>query len=319
MSVPGGPPPEHPESNPDGAGGAGSTTASAAAGMRRRRAVTAGVVAVTVLAVAGGVLAASMQGSQGAGQSPAGAVETRAASTASAAASPSPEQESPATARAASAAPEAVPEAAPEPSFVMPTDGGPHSADLPAGWQRYANPAAGVSFDLPAGWRVVETSVDGSTPHVVLDVLDATGATAANFSYSNGGLGGACGPETVPVLTLDTVPVDVPYRSDGSPASPAVSFRVLDATGIGGKAVGAIGIVKELPDESGEACMLYTTMSGERAILSFASRLQIGATDQPRPGRDLIFDSVADAEAFIGTDAYADLMRMFTSLALNPA
>ncbi len=306
MSVPGGPPSEHPESEPDGRGGAG--TAAAAAGMRRRRAVTAGVVAVTVLAVAGGVLAASMQGSQG-------TVETQPAPTASAAASLSPEGSS----APGSPAPEAVPEAVPEPSFVMPTDGGPHSADLPAGWQRYANPAAGVSFDLPAGWRVVENAVDGSTPHVVLDVLDANGATAANFSYSNGGLGGACGPDTVPVLTLDTVPVDVPYRSDGSPASPAVSFRVLDATGIGGKAVGTIGIVRELPDESGEACMLYTTMSGERAILSFASRLQIGATDQPGPGRELIFDSVADAEAFIETDSYADLMRMFTSLALNPA
>ncbi len=313
MSVPGGLPPGNPgpESDPDGPEQKDDATVVVAAGMRRRRAVIAGVVAVTVLAVAGGVLAASMQGSGGARQAPAGAVETQPAATASPAASPSPEQ--------SSAPGSAAPVAAPEPSFVMPTDGGPHSADLPAGWQRYSNPAAGVSFDLPAGWRVVENSVDGSTPHVVLDVLDATGATAANFSYSNGGLGGACGPDTVPVLTLDSVPVDVPHRSDGSPASPAVSYRVLDATGIGGKAVGAIGLVKELPDESGEACMLYTTMSGERAILSFASRLQIGATDQPGPGRDLIFDSVADAEAFIGTDAYTDLMRMFTSLALNPA
>lgn len=315
--MPGGPPAggPGPESGPDGPEQGDAATMSTAAGMRRRRAVIAGVVAVTVLAVTGGVLAASMQGSGGAGQAPAGAVETQPAATTSPAAAPSPDQESSAP---GSAAPHTVPEAAPEPSFVMPTDGGPHSADLPAGWQQYSNPAAGVSFDLPAGWRVVENSVDGSTPHVVLDVLDATGATAANFSYSNGGLGGACGPDTVPVLTLDSVPVDVPHRSDGSPASPAVSYRVLDATGIGGKAVGAIGLVKELPDESGEACMLYTTMSGERAILSFASRLQIGATDQPGPGRDLIFDSVADAEAFIGTAAYQDLMRMFTSLELRP-
>ena len=173
VSVPGGPPPEHPESDPDGPGGAGTSLASAAAGMRRRRAVTAGVVAVTVLAVAGGVLAASMQGSRGAGQSRAGAVETRPATTASPAASPSPEQGSPATASAATeVAPEAEPEAAPDPSFVMPTYGGPHSADLPAGWQRYSNSAAGVSFDLPPGWRVVEKSVDGRDAQVSLNVLD---------------------------------------------------------------------------------------------------------------------------------------------------
>ena len=98
-----------------------------------------------------------------------------------------------------------------------------------------------------------------------------------------------------------------------------MSFRVLDATGIGGKAVGAIGLVQELPDESGEACMLYTTMNGQRATLSFATRVQINAADQPGPGTDLVFDSVDDAVGFMGTDAYADLVRMFTSLSLNLA
>lgn len=94
---------------------------------------------------------------------------------------------------------------------------------------------------------------------------------------------------TQPAVTASAAASPSPGQESSTPG-------VLDATGNGGKAVGATGLVQELPDEPGESCMVYTTMNGERAILSFVSRAQINATDQPGPGTNLVYHSVAAAE-----------------------
>lgn len=300
----------------------------AAQGTRRRRALIAGGATVAAVAVAGAVLAATALGPRG-GTAAAGATSpvttsvapsatAVASSPAAAASAPPPSSATPtAAAPAAAPAPPPAPAAGPDPNVTIPAGGGPHSAVLPEGWQRYANASAGVSFDLPVTWRVVEKRVDGATPSVVLDVLDGTGSPVANLTYANGGLGGACVADQVPVVTLDSAPLDIPSSVKDESRPPLVAYRVLDATGIGGSVVGAMGLQQDSATEAAESCMLYTTMQAPRAMLSFATRLQINATDQPGPGTSLVFTSVDEALAFTETDAYAELFQMFASLSLD--
>ncbi|MFD5278916.1 hypothetical protein ACFWIX_15335 [Pseudarthrobacter sp. NPDC058362] len=210
----------------------------------------------------------------------------------------------------AAPAPASEPVATQSASAIASTSAAP--TPTPAGWERYSNQSAGVAFDLPPGWAVIEHSVDGAAPSVRLDVQNEQGAKVASMIHAQpGGLGGACGPEAVPLLTLDSAPVTVPYRAAEGAAAPEFSYRVLNGTGSGLGVNGSVGLSQ--PDQQASAaCMYYNTVSSPVGTLSFASQFQVNLG-----GEGMVFASVAEAKAYVATGEYARLKRMMVSLDLD--
>ena len=161
---------------------------------------------------------------------------------------------------------------------------------------------------------MIEKKADGATPSVQLDVANEQGIRIAGLEHANsGGLGGACGPAPVPLLTLDSGPVDIPYRASARAGAPEFSFRVLDGTGSGLKVRGSLGLSQADPQLI-TSCMYYNMVSSPVATLSFATQFQVTLSDT----QGLAFDSVDEAKAYMATGEYAQLKRMFMSLSLVP-
>ncbi|MCZ9883921.1 hypothetical protein [Arthrobacter sp. B2a2-09] len=181
--------------------------------------------------------------------------------------------------------------------------------------ERYTSPTTGISFSIPTGWTVTENASNGAAADTLhLDVFNEDRVRVAGIEYGQGGLGGACGPKPVSMYTLDSEPVAIPNRRPGSFGAPEFVYRVLDGTEAGGKVVGAIGLNQEDANTAGkETCMAYTVIYAPKAMLSFATKLQISLGDT----RGLIFDSVAEAKAYMGTPEYTKLKEMITSLQLT--
>ncbi|MFJ6026430.1 hypothetical protein ACIQCN_03075 [Pseudarthrobacter sp. NPDC092424] len=272
---------------------------------RRARARVFGAVTLAAAAVAAGVLVATNLVPTAA---PAPASKPVATQSASASASAAP---APSARVSAPPAPAVDASSVPSRKVVVPM-ATPAPAPTPIGWERYSNQSAGVAFDLPPGWAVIEHSVDGAVPSVRLDVQNEQGAKVASLIHAQpGGLGGACGPEAVPLLTLDSEPVTFPYRASEGAAAPEFSYRVLDGTGSGLRVNGSLGLSQ--PDlHATEACMYYNTVSSPVGTLSFASQFQVNLG-----GEGLVFSSVAEAKAYMATGEYAQLKRMMVSLDLT--
>ena len=267
---------------------------------RQRRGRTIGLLTMAAAAVTAGVLVTINLGPLTAGPAPA----NTSTATPSAAASTSPTP---------AATPSPTPSAshAPTSGVALPIT---PSAPAAAAWERYSNPSARLSFDLPPGWTVIEKKADGATPSVQLDVANEQGIRIAGLEHANsGGLGGACGPAPVPLLTLDSGPVDTPYRASAPAGAPEFSFRVLDGTGSGLKVRGSLGLSQADPQLI-TSCMYYNMVSTPVATLSFATQFQVTLSDT----QGLAFDSVDEAKAYMATEEYVQLKRMFMSLSLVP-
>ena len=264
---------------------------------RQRRSRIVGLMTMAAAAVTAGVLLSLNLGPLTSAPAPANtstaAPSATSGSVPAATASPGPTP-------AAGQAPPIIPSGPPAPAAPAP--------------ERYSSQAARLSFDLPAGWTVVEKKVDGTTPSVQLDINNQQGIRVAGLEHAlPGGVGGACGPEPVPVLTLDSEAVQVPHRTSAGAGTPEFSFRVLDGTGIGLKVRGSLGLNQPDPQML-ESCMYYNTVSSPVATLVFATGVQVTLTDT----EGLAFDSVDEAKAYMATEEYAQLKSMFMSLQLVP-
>ncbi|HEY8700748.1 MAG TPA: hypothetical protein VIM08_07255 [Arthrobacter sp.] len=269
---------------------------------RQRRSRIFGLMTIAAAAVTAGVLLSINLGPLTAGPAPAN----------TSTAIPSP---------ASSVSPTATTTPSPTLSVTSAPTSGATLPVTPAGpaapkaeWERYSSPSAQLSFDLPPGWSVIERKLDGATPSVQLEVDNEQGIRIAGLEHSNpGGLGGACGPEPVPMLTMDSQAVDIPYNKSVAAGPPEFSFRVLDGTGLGLKVRGSLGLNQPDPHML-KSCMYYNTVNSPVATLSFATQVQVNLTDT----KGLAFDSVDEAKAYMATEEYAQLKRMFTSLKLVP-
>lgn len=264
---------------------------------RQRRSRIVGLMTIAAAAVTAGVLLSLNLGPLTSAPAPANtstpAPSATSSSVPTATASPAPTPP-------ASQAPPITPSGPPAPAAAAP--------------ERYSSQGARLSFDLPAGWTVLEKKVDGTTPSVQLDINNEQGTRVAGLEHAlPGGLGGACGPEPVPLLTLDSEAVQIPHRSPAGAGTPEFSFRVLDGTGVGLKVRGSLGLNQPDPQML-ESCMYYNTVSSPVATLVFATGVQVTLTDT----EGLAFDSVDEAKAYMATQEYAQLKSMFMSLQLVP-
>lgn len=132
----------------------------------------------------------------------------------------------------------------------------------------------------------------------------------AGLELGGGGLGGSCGPSHVPLQTLDSQPVDVPYVSGYGAPVPLFGFRVLDGTAVGLQVRGSLGLYQET--EFQDSCMYYNTVGTPNGLLGFATALQVRLDDS----EGLAFNSMDEARAFMETEEYADLKRLFLSMSI---
>jgi hypothetical protein len=174
---------------------------------------------------------------------------------------------------------------------------------------RFTSAAADASFNLPVGWTAKD--VPAGTPDVPasgIQVSDETGKKVASFYYGAGaGLGGACGPEKYKATELDTASTSLTEQW-AFDAGVRFSYRVLDQTSIGKGFSYQVGLVDKSSGQLTDSCLMYSVVSGApRGTLTFADR------ESKSPGEP-VFQSMAEAKAYMGTPEYKKLKSMIVSL-----
>lgn len=175
--------------------------------------------------------------------------------------------------------------------------------------RNYVSAAADASFKLPVGWTAQE--VPAGTPDFPaagVEVSDETGKKVASLYHgAGGGLGGACGPETYKATELDS---GTPALTEqwAFAAGVRFSYRVLDQTSVGKGFSYQVGLVDKSSGQLSDSCLMYSVVSGTpRGTLSFADRAS-KSPDEP------VFQSMAEAKAYMETPEYNKLKNMILSL-----
>lgn len=173
----------------------------------------------------------------------------------------------------------------------------------------YVSAAADASFKLPAGWTAQEVAAGTPDfPAVGIQVSDETGKTVASLYHgAGGGLGGACGPETYKATELDTGTLALTEQWAFA-AGARFSYRVLDQTSVGKGFSYQVGLVDKSSGQLSDSCLMYSVVTGTpRGTLSFADRAS-KSPDEP------VFQSMAEAKAYMETPEYKKLKNMILSL-----
>ena len=178
--------------------------------------------------------------------------------------------------------------------------------------KNYVSAAAGVSFKLPVGWAAKE--VPAGTPDFPatgIQVSDETGKKVADLYHgAGGGLGGACGPETYTATELDSGSPNMTQQWEFN-AQVRFSYRVLDQTSVGKGFSYQVGLVDKSSGQLSNSCLMYSVVNGApKGSLSFADRAA-KSPDEP------VFQSMAEARAYMETPAYKKLKNMILSLRMS--
>lgn len=283
------------------------SVATLAEARRRRRARAAGLVGIAAAAVTVGVLVAANLGSLTTPPAPAGAVEPTPAATASATVTATPEP-TPTPAPAATSAVPAIP------------------APAPAAWLSYTDATGQATFAIKEGWSVqtVVRSGPGSDqpPFISLDVYNSANALIAKLDLVYDAAIGTCA-DPKPFGILDSVDLDIPQKPNkvaefseykGSPWGPSrFTYTIIE----GDRVFGSVALSEDRTSKDPLICT-YTNgiIAPTRVPFAYfgdANYLEADGSNAP-----LVFDSVAEATAYMKTQDYLDLKRMLISLELRP-
>jgi|GEM_PF-901042 len=174
---------------------------------------------------------------------------------------------------------------------------------------RFTSAAADASFLLPVGWTAKDVPAGTADfPASGIEVTDEAGKKVASFYYgAGGGLGGACGPEKYKATELDTASTSLTGQWVFD-AGVRFSYRVLDQTSVGKGFSYQAGLVDKTSGQPTDGCLMYSVVSGApKGTLSFADRAS-KSPDEP------VFQSLAEAKAYMGTPEYRKLKNMIVSL-----
>lgn len=173
----------------------------------------------------------------------------------------------------------------------------------------FTSSASGATFALPTGWTARD--VPAGTPDYPassIEVSDEAGKVVAAFHHgAGGGLGGACGPDKYTATELDSRQYYAGWAPD---ATVRFSYRVLDQTSVGRGFSYQVGLVDRTSGQLTDSCLMYSVVNGApKGTLSFADRAAKTA-DEP------VFQTMAEAKAYMGTAEYRKLKEMILSLTL---
>lgn len=272
------------------------------AASRRHWPWAAAVVALAVVAVAGGVAVAGNMGSVD--RTPA-AASTAAVITSTAS-----------TALTATPSPDAATSAPVSPSS-SPTSAAAAPAPSAGAWLTFTSADSKVSFDYPAAWRV--TDVSGGSGGVDVDVANEAAVVVASLHFGpSGGIGGAC-QGAVPYTVLDSAEVDLPHQPAKGSVTPRFAFRALQEKD---RVTASYGLTDTPAGQNGSTCMFYNVVTGppESPLFSFADAFQVnvgGSEENPTHKGAKTFPSLDAARAYMKTPEYLNAKRMITSLKIN--
>lgn len=189
-------------------------------------------------------------------------------------------------------------------------------------WHRFSDERFPHTFELPDGWTTEEVPTTYAEYGLYqFSVLDPDGQAQLTFSTQVTGLGGACtgAYEDLDPQELDSQPLGlvgyVPAAQDASlpPLTPPhFAYR---ASQLDGRVVTSIGVDNQTPPTY---CFYYNLLATETGSVLFADRLQVSSApagdpaDEPRE-----FATMDEARAFMQTEEYRTLKRIFTSLQLG--
>ncbi len=258
---------------------------------RRRTARVVGLLTIAAAAVTAGVLIVANLGSLTSVPEPAGTATPTASPTVSAS-GPAPATPTPTPSATGTAA--AVPTA--------------------ASWKTFTDMTGQATFEMPADWIAVQrpTMIDGM-PFAGVSVRNAANKELAKLVMYYDMAAGPC-EVPKPVTVLDAEILDIPQTPYKGPAGPnRFRFAVIQ----GDKLYGTVAISDEPGPSAQGACELWNMVTGPEGVpgLSFGDVLTLRA-DSTAP---LVFDTVAEARAYMQTQEYQDLKRMLISLSLRPS
>ena len=280
--------------------------ATLAEARRRRRARAAGLVGIAAAAVTVGVLVATNLGSLTTPPAPAGAVEPTAAATSSA---------------TGTATPVPAPTAAPATAAVP---AGPTPA--PAAWRSYTDATGQATFAIKEGWSVQTAVRSGpgsdQPPFISLDVHNSADALIAKLDLVYDAAIGTCA-DPKPFGILDSVDLDIPQKPNkvaefseykGSPWGPSrFTYTIIE----GDRVFGSVALSEDRTAQDPLICT-YTNGIIAPTGVPFAYFGDVNYLEADGSNAPLVFASVAEAKAYMGTQDYLDLKRMLISLELRP-
>ncbi len=262
---------------------------------KRQRAVRiAGLLAIAAAAVTAGVLVVSHLGTLTGAPVPAhsGLVTSAATVTPS-----------------ASATPTATPTASQAPAVP---------------WKTFTDSTSQATFELPDSWTAIETPtmIAGKAYNSVSVRNSANKQVAAlNLVYDRT-IGGCAAPK--PVAVLDSVDLDIPQKPDkvaefsalkGSALGPSrFTFTVI----AGDRVYGTVALSEEQKLPGTPVCQQINGITGP-ANVPFVDFGDVWAMAADGSNAPLVFNSVADARAYMQTQEYQDMKRMLISLSLKPS
>lgn len=160
-------------------------------------------------------------------------------------------------------------------------------------------------------------TIDGGSYNTV-DVKNAAGKTMSTLQLVYDGAGGPICPDPKPYQTLDSVVVDIPQKAaklkEFARGPSAFVFRVIQ----GDKVYGSLALTEGALAPKTTTCGLYNGILGPDNVpfAHFGDAIWLMADGRDAP---LMFDSLAEAKAYMQTPEYQDIKRMLISLALKPA
>lgn len=186
-------------------------------------------------------------------------------------------------------------------------------------WKTYTDSGHTVSFDLPQDWIAQRIPEGPGVPPGTLkvQVRDASGTLVATLNTGIQGLGGACNPaHASPYTVLVSVPMDIPSTaSDATSVPPRFVYRLLQGKS---KFYGSYGITDHAAGANGKICLAYNVVSGPGALrlYMFGDVLQLNSVDGAPAGLRA-FNTIAEAQQYLRTGEFQNLLRMITSLKIT--
>ncbi|MBQ1442232.1 MAG: hypothetical protein IIZ13_00105 [Renibacterium sp.] len=204
----------------------------------------------------------------------------------------------------------------------MPANTGTHSATVPVKpaveWRSFTDATGQASFEYRSDWSITEQPGEayGLSLNTVR-IKDAAGLLLATLALSSEtGVGGSC-QAPKPLSVLDSVPLGLPQKAAKLAEDPrgpsSFVYRIMESD----KVYGSMALADPELQPKTASCLEKNGILGPDnfPFVNFEDRSFLNADGMDAA---LVFNTVAEARAYMETQRYQDIKRMLVSLALRP-